>query len=205
MKLKLILLFLGASIGFGSLGVHASELGAVSSSVVVTSDDQTPRASRKRPGSMRHTEAEVENARKVTKVQAKYIRDKSHFTGAAYMTGAAGAIKVGDVALSFSGGKYKIAFESASFEMRDASTRDERRKKGISEYEYNHSWRNQKLGEDFQYGGRYEVVEQYGKINLILYDGDSDNVFAKIPLDNSNVSSFEFAEDDVLFQFQHTN
>lgn len=71
MKLNLILLFLGASIGFGSLGVHASELGAVSSSVVETSDDQTPRASRKRPGSMRHTEAEVENARKVTKVQAK--------------------------------------------------------------------------------------------------------------------------------------
>lgn len=166
-------------------------------------DDETPRQRRKRPGSMTHTEAEVQNAKKITKVQARYIRDNSLFSGDVYMVGVDGGIKVGDATMSFRGGRYYFGFESAEFDMREASTRDERMKKGISEYAYEHSWKKEKLGQDFQHSGKYEVVEQYGKTHLILYDGDSDNVFAKIPLSGANDSSFELSEDNFLFRMSH--
>lgn len=224
MKIKLKILALGAVMAVGGVNGVCSvngvcgesgvcsvsgvwgESGVGSAETLRGEGEQSPqRASRKRPGAMRHTEAEVENARRVTAVKAKYIHDNAQFKGAAYMTGDAGGIKVGDVALSFAGGKYTIKFVSASFDMRKASTRRDRRREGITEYEYEHSWQKEKLGDDFDFGGRYEVVEQYGKVSLVLYNGNSDKVFAKIPLADANASSFEFAEDDVLFQFEKTD
>lgn len=162
-------------------------------------DDGT-RTRRKRPGQMKHTEAEVQNVKKITKVNARYIHDGVTMNGGVYMTGDAGAIKVGDAVMQFRSGKYYFGFESAEFDMRDASTRDERRKKGISEYEYNHSWKKEKIGGDFQHSGKYEVVEQYGKIHLILYNGDTSEEFAKILLTSATDSSFDFYEDDFLIR-----
>lgn len=156
---------------------------------------------RARPNSMKHADTEVKDAMKSTKVNATYIHDGARFSGPVYMVGEAGGIKIGNSVLTFKGGKYYINYTAGEFSMREASTRDERRKKGISEFAYEHSWKNEKLGSDFDYSGKYEVVEQYGNIHLILYDGTSDNVFAKIPLDSAKASSFEFAEDDFLFKF----
>lgn len=167
--------------------------------VVLSFDAEAQR--RARPGSMKHADTEVKDAMKKTKVQATYIHDGARFTGPVYMTGGAGAIKIGEAALSFKAGKYYINYTAGEFAMRDASTRDERIKKGISEYQYEHSWKDEKLGQDFAYSGKYEVMEQYGDIHLILYDGATDKVFAKIPLESAKASSFELYEEDFLFKF----
>lgn len=204
MKPRVLRLLLCAVLCLGGL-CDVAVAAALPAGVSAQAGDDAPRARRKRPGSMHHNEAEVESARRITKVNARYIRDNARFRGGVYMTGGAGAIKVGDVALRFAAGKYHIAFVSASFDMRDASTREDRRKAGITEFEYEHSWQKEKIGDDFEYAGRYEVVEQYGKINLVLYDGNSDAVFAKIPLHSANEKSFEFSEDDFLFQFDYAD
>lgn len=187
-----------ASLAFMVLAPECHAITAHASDVCVTAQDDGTRARRKRPGQMKHTEAEVQNAKKITKINARYIRDGVTFIGGVYMTGDAGAIKEGDAVMKFSGGKYRFGFESAEFDMRDAFTRDERRAKGITEYEYEHSWKKEKLGNDFLYSGKYEVVEQYGKIHLILYNGDTNEVFAKIPLNSASDSSFDFYEEDFL-------
>lgn len=161
-----------------------------------------PRRSRKRPSSMVHTEAEVKNASKVTKLTGRYIRDNSVFEGKVYMTDGLGTgIEIGTARISFSGDRYTLDMDAAEFETRTSTTRKERRDKGITEYEYDHSWENQKIGKDFDYSGKYEIAEQYDKISLILYDGNSSNIYAKIPLSSANDSSFEFSEDDFLIQF----
>lgn len=110
MKIKLKILALGAVMAVGGVNGVCSvngvcgesgvcsvsgvwgESGVGSAETLRGEGEQSPqRASRKRPGAMRHTEAEVENARRVTAVKAKYIHDNAQFKGAAYMTGDAGA------------------------------------------------------------------------------------------------------------------
>lgn len=170
--------------------------------IPVAADIQAQRPSRKRPSTMKHTEAEVQNSRKVTKLKGKYIHDGASFAGKVYMVGDAGAIKIGDASIAFRGGKYYISYEAGSFDMRESSTYDERVKKGITEWEYENSWKKEKLGNDFAHSGNYAIEEQFGKINLVLYDGDTQNAFAKIPLGSAADSSFEFYEEDFLIQFE---
>lgn len=168
------------------------------------SADET-RTRRRRPGSMQHTEADVRNAQKVTKLTGRYIRDGKVFTGPVYMTGDAGGIKIGNARLAFRNGGYTLSYTAGEFEMRKSSTRSDRLREGISEYAYEHSWKDEKLGKDFAHAGRYEIAEQYGKIHLILYDGSTKGVFAKIPLVSANDNSFEFSEEDFLFRFTPEN
>lgn len=170
---------------------------------VIQADE--PRARRKRPGSMTHTEAEVKNARKVTRLQGRYIKDNSTFDGDVYMVGDAGGIKIGKARIVLKNGGYTLSYDAGSFTMRDASTRDERMSKGITEYEYEHSWKDEKLGKDFAHAGKYEIAEQFGKINLILYDGNSTDVFVRIPLTSANDKSFEFTDEDFLIRFASAN
>ena len=79
-------------------------------------------------------------------------------------------------------------------------TDEERWRKGITKYDYDNSWENKKLGEDFEYGGKYATIEQYGQKWLILYDGDTENIYAKIPIGSVDDDSFELAEDDMLIR-----
>lgn len=155
---------------------------------------------RKRPDYMKHTEADAQNVTKITAVKALHIKDNTIFGGDVYMVGDAGGIKIGNAQIAFRNGHYTFTYTSKEFEMREASTRDERLQKGITEYEYENSWKNEKLGSDFGHKGKYAVQEQYGTLNLILYDGDTKNVFAKIPLSSPNTDSFEFQEGDMLMQ-----
>ena len=154
---------------------------------------------RARPGSMKHTQAEVVEKQKVTTLSSKSIRDGAVFFGPVYMTGDNGAIKIGDAIIEFDGGRYKINFDAAKFKIRKYPTMTEKQRlqQGISDYEYN-KWEYKKLGEDFKYGGKYTVMQQYGKTWLILYNGNSNDVYAKIPLNSPDDKSFELNEDDML-------
>lgn len=187
-----------ACVGAMSLsGIHAAAAFFPASGVSGPSASEQRRA---RPSSMKHTEAEVKNVSKVTHLKGKYIRDGVTFNGSVYMTGDAGAINVGKATIHFAAGKYTLSYGAENFEMRTSMSREERRRKGITDYEYDHSWKNEKLGNDFSHSGKYEVVKQFDKIHLILYDGDTKDVFAKIPLASAADSSFEFQEDDVLMR-----
>ena len=170
-------------------------------SPVAAESAQQPSGRRKRPGSMRHSEADVQNARRVTRLKGTHIHDNTTFNGDVYMTGDAGAIKIGSARIVFRNGGYTLSYEAGEFDMRTSSTHSDRVREGITEYEYNNSWRPEKLGSDFAHAGKYEIAEQYGKVHLILYDGNTDKVFASIPLASANDSSFEFQEEDFLIQF----
>lgn len=160
---------------------------------------------RSRPGAMKHTQAEVTNKQKITKLNCRYIKDGSVFEGPIYMTGDAGGIKIGDAVIAFYGGKFMLSFEAAKFNVKKYAymTPEERHRRGISEYEYRNAWEHKKLGEDFDYEGRYSTIEQYGQKWLILYNGDTDNVYAKIPLNSINDQSFELDEDDMLVKMSY--
>lgn len=163
---------------------------------------------RGRPGSMRHTEAEAQQATKKTVVKAKYIHDGVTFKGQLLMVGEAGALKMGDVSIAFSGGKYRFIFDSADLKMKKlrSSTRDERIKEGISEYEYNNSYEYKQMMEDIDYRGKYAVVEQYGKYTLYLYDGDNtDRTFMKAELSGADATSFVCEEGIYTFDMKLSN
>lgn len=116
---------------------------------------------RSRPGSVKHTEQEAIEIMKKTKVNGKYIRDGSTFRGDIYLTGDAGAIKIGTATITFSKGEYKLSFRNAKFKVQDDK--------------YKNRMRWQKIGEDFSYGGEYEVMEQLDKTWLILYESTAAN------------------------------
>ena len=157
---------------------------------------------RGRPGSMRHSEAEARAKQEITRLSCKYIRDGVAFSGPIYMTGDAGGIKIGDAIIAFTGGRYMLSFDAAKFKIKKHAvmTDEERLRKGITKYDYDNSWENKKLGEDFEYGGKYATIEQYGQKWLILYDGDTENIYAKIPIGSVDDDSFELAEDDMLIR-----
>lgn len=155
---------------------------------------------RSRPGSMKHSASEVENKKKIVNLKCKYIKDGAVFQGPVYMVGDAGGIKIGDAAILFRAGRYILSFDAAKFNVRKyaAMTDEQLRQKGISKYEYETSWEKKKLGEDFDYTGKYATIEQYGQKWLILYNGDTEREYAKIPLNSINDNSFELQEDDML-------
>ncbi len=159
---------------------------------------------RARPGSMKHSEAEVTEKKKVTKLSCRYIKDGSIFEGPVYMTGEAGGIKIGDAAIIFRAGKYHLSFDAAKFKIKKypVMTDEELFRRGISKHTYENSWEYKKLGEDFEYGGKYATIEQYGDKWLILYQGDTDNVYAKIPIESVADDSFELNEDDMLVRMK---
>lgn len=162
-----------------------------------------PAQRRARPGSMRHTQAEMTEAQKKTTVKGRYICDGSRFKGQVLITGDAGGIKVGDAVITFSAGRYNFDFTSGELSMRTSYTKDERIKKGISDYAYENSWKKEKIGEDFYSKGKYAIIKQYDKVTLYLYSGDDTNtVFATIPLEDANASSFQFYEDNFLFDMK---
>ncbi len=160
---------------------------------------------RARPGSMRHSEAEIAARMKVTKLSCRYIKDGATFEGPIYMTGEVGGIKIGDAIITFSKGHYLLSFDAAKFKVKKHSymTDEERRRKGISQYEYENAWEHKKLGQDFDYGGKYATIEQYGSKWLILYQGDSDSIYAKIPINSISDSSFELSEDDIYVKMKY--
>ncbi|MBD5189288.1 MAG: hypothetical protein HDS95_03315 [Bacteroidales bacterium] len=168
---------------------------------------------RGRPGSMKHTEtevlqkqAEVRRQQEGTKISCRYICNGHIFEGPVYRTGAAGGIKIGDAAIIFSGGKYKLSFDAAKFKIKKypVMTDAELARRGISKYEYENSWEYKELGQDFEYGGKFDTLEQGGGKWLVLYNGDTDNIFAKILISGVNADSFELDEDEMLVRMSLT-
>ncbi len=162
---------------------------------------------RGRPGAMKHTETEVRNKQEELrrkkegiKIKCKYICDGHIFEGPVYVVGTLGGVQAGDAAIIFKNGKFKLSFDAAKFKIKKYPlyTEKERAQRGISDYEYEHSWEYKKLGEDFEYGGKYATIEQENRKWLMLYNGDTDTVYAKIPIKDVNDNSFELEEDGML-------
>lgn len=162
---------------------------------------------RARPGSMKHTNAEVVEKQKVTKLNCKYIHDGSTFNGEVFMVGEGAMLPIGKAKIVFRGGRYAFSFENAEFKVNKfaAMNQDERLKKGISKYRYDNSYESKKLGQDFDYSGKYATIEQYGEKWLILYCGNSDDIYAKIPLNSVNDSSFEYTDDGMMIRMSCKN
>lgn len=148
---------------------------------------------RQRPGSMKHTEADVENARRIDIVKCKYITDGGKFNSKVYATGGAGRIFLGDAILTFSNGHYQLSFTSTKMEVRDALPPQER-------HRFN-PWRKEKVTNDFTQSGKYMTFKKAGQIYLRLYDGDTENYITDIPLSSADVNSFNLEEDGLLFEF----
>lgn len=145
---------------------------------------------RTRPGSMQHSSSEVINKKKITKVKCQYVKDGAIFAGPIYLTfDVGGGTKIGDGVIAFNKGRYMLSFEAEKFRVKNEK--------------YRNVWEYQKLGQDFDYGGKYETIEQYSQIWLILYDGDSENEFARIPIDNLNSDSFELRQDNMLIRMSY--
>lgn len=147
---------------------------------------------RQRPGAMKHTEADVENARRIDIVKCKYITDGGRFNSKVYATGGAGRIFLGDAVLTFDKGHYLLSFTSTKMEVRDALPQDKQR--------YN-PWRKEKVTNDFTQSGKYITFKKSNQIYLRLYDGDTDNFITDIPLPGLDASSFDLDEDGLLFEF----
>lgn len=159
---------------------------------------------RGRPGSMKHSEAEARAKQEISRLSCKYIRDGATFEGPIYMTGDAGEIKIGNAVIAFTGGRYMLSFDAQKFKLRKhaSMTEKERLEKGITKRQYD-TWENKKIGQDFEHKGKYATIEQYSKKWLILYDGDTQNIYAKIPIGSVNDSSFELMEDDILLRMSY--
>ncbi len=162
---------------------------------------------RSRPGSMKHTETEVKAVQSEKKIACKYVHDGTVFEGSVYRTGTLGAVKIYDCVMFLRGGKYALSFDATKFQFKKYATMSdaERARKGIPKYEYENSFESKKLGEDFEYSGRYTTIEQYHQKWLILYDGDSKDVFAKIPLDSTDDKTLKFNEDGFLIKLNYVN
>lgn len=148
---------------------------------------------RQRPGSMKHTEADVENARKIDIVNCKYITDGGKFNSKVYATEGSGRIFLGDAVLTFNNNHYQLSFTSTKMEVRDVLTPQEKHK-------YN-PWRQEKVFNDFTQSGKYLTFKKNSQIYLRLYDGDTDNYLSDIPLSGADASSFNLNEDGLLFEF----
>ena len=148
---------------------------------------------RQRPDSMKHTETDVENARKTETVKCTYVKDGKTFSAIAWAVGMSGKMKIGDVVLSFSKGLYKLFFTATEVYMKESIPKWEQPR-------YN-PWRLEKLGNDFVQEGRYETFRKSGKLFLRLYYGDSNGYITDIPLDGANTDHFTLLEDDWLMEF----
>lgn len=148
---------------------------------------------RQRPGSVKHTEQDVQNQRRRDLLSCKYVCDGHTFTGDVYYTGQAGAIKIGTASLVFKGGNYSLDFKGDKFKVRDALTPKDRHK-------YN-PWRYEKIFNDLTQTGRYETFKKSGQIYLRLYDGHTDNYITDIPLSSVYTQSFILDEEGLRFEF----
>ena len=165
---------------------------AISFAVMASSSNDAMAQRRTRPGAMKHTQQEVENALKVTKESAKYIRDGSTFVGDIFMVGDVGGVKLGTAIIEFSNGKYKFSFTNEKFNVQ------EKTKSGIK------YWKKEKLGEDFSAGGKYEVIERHGNYYLYLYQPENpDEAGDKIPLNSKDAKEFELAQDNMLMRMHY--
>ena len=148
---------------------------------------------RQKPDSMKHTEADVINARKTEPVKCSYVRDGMTFYATAWAVGMAGKMKIGDVKLSFSKSRYRLVFTAVEVYMKESIPMWEQPR-------YN-PWKLEKLGNDFVQEGKYETFRKSGKLFLRLYYGDTNGYISDIPLDGPDARHFTLFEDDWLMEF----
>lgn len=148
---------------------------------------------RERPGSMRHTDQDVANMRKMEIVVCKYVSEGHVFGSEVYVTGMSGRIKIGSADLILSGNNYSLEFDADKFDMRDVLAPQDK-------WKFN-PWRKEKLANDFVQTGRYETFKKASTVYLRLYDGNTDNYLTDIPLGSADTQSFKIEEDGLLFEF----
>lgn len=149
---------------------------------------------RQRPGSMKHSEEDVENMRRMDPVKCTYIKNGSSFKGDVYATGLAGRIKIGTSTLTLSNGHYTLNFKAGKFETRDVLRPQEKGR-------FN-PWRKEKLMNDFVQKGKFSTFKKAGQTYLRLYVGDSDDYITDVPLSSADVKNFKIDEDGLLFEYQ---
>ena len=149
---------------------------------------------RGRPDSMKHTEKDVEEMRKVEIVNCKFISNGHTFYSDVYQVGGAGKMKIGTAILSFTNGYYKLKFNSVEVMVRDVLPPKERNR-------YN-PWYSDKLGNDFTLEGKFETFKKLGNLYLRLYDGNSKNYITDFPLESPDSKEFSLFEDDLLLNFK---
>lgn len=142
---------------------------------------------RTRPGSMKHSASEVTDRTQKKNIRCRYICNGATFQGPIYqVVDYGGGVKIGDAVIFFGDDRFHLSFDAAKFKVQQKDRKN--------------SWKYEKIGEDFNYEGKFATIEQYGQKWLILYDGDSDNVFAKIPIESTDAQEFELSEDGMLIK-----
>lgn len=149
--------------------------------------------SRKRPDSMKHTDEDVQNMRRMDPVNCTYVSNGHVFYGDVYAVGDAGRIKIGTSTMTLSGGRYKISFTAGKFEMRDVLPPQDKGK-------YN-PWRMEKLYNDFTQSGKFSTFKKAGNVYLRLHIGDSKDYLTDVPLSNVSTKSFVIDEEGLLFEY----
>lgn len=149
---------------------------------------------RQRPGSMKHSEEDVENMRRMDPVKCTYLKNGASFRGDVYATGLSGRIKIGTSTITFSNNHYSMNFNASKFETRDVLPPQEKGR-------FN-PWRKEKVMNDFVQKGKFSTFKKAGQIYLRIYDGDTDNYITDIPLPSLDVKNFNIDEDGLLFEYQ---
>lgn len=150
--------------------------------------------SRKRPDSMKHSDKDVQNMRRMDPVNCTYVSNGHVFYGDVYAVGDAGRIKIGTSTMTLSGGRYTISFTSETFEMRDVLPPQDK-------WKYN-PWRQEKLYNDFTQSGKFTTFKKNGSLYLRLHVGDTKDYLTDVPLSDASAKSFVIDEEGLRFEYR---
>lgn len=155
---------------------------------------------RQRPGAVKNTDEFLDQAFALTPVTFKYIKGSNSFRSDVYYyaEGGGARMKVGTATLSMTGNQYNLVFKSAKVATRKAMTSEDHRKS------YFNPWIQSNLANDFTQKGKFETFKTQGKYYLRLYDGNSDNYIADIPIKDPNQKDFTLNDGEgLVFEFIH--
>lgn len=147
---------------------------------------------RQKPGSMKHTNEEVENVIKETAITCRYISNNHTFySEVGYGPGGVRPMKIGTATMVLKNGKYILSFKSITVKTTSNSWDVPR----------NHWWKENMLN-NFTMTGKFETFERGGKSYLRLYDDETGSKFPDIELSGKDAKTFVLYDDGVEFNFK---
>lgn len=151
---------------------------------------------RARPGSLKHTDKDVENVYKEVPVTCTYIKNGATFRGEIYYLSSTSSakMKMGDATLTIKNGKYRLKFNASKYQTRDALPPGQKHK-------YN-PWRDEKVANDFVAEGKFTTYKRNGKIYVRMEDDDGGILFKDCELESINAKAFGGIDDDILYAFE---
>ena len=151
---------------------------------------------RSRPGSLKHTDQDVENVYKQEPVTCTYIKNGATFYGELYYLSdnSSNKMKMGTATLTLNNGKYKLKFEATKYKTRDALPPDQK-------WKYN-PWRYEKLANDFISEGKFITYKRNGKIYIRLEDDEGGILWKDSEIENINSKAFGGIDNNILYAFE---